>query len=598
MARAPITVEGVLNAITEFDAVGKDAFLERYGFNGARDYFLVYEGKRYDSKAIAAVAHKWAPEGGGRALTALELSGGRQDVAKLLRELGFTVTEPDQNADWTWDEHVLALDLYMTNPASPPGKTSAAVTELSSILNRLGTQSDVAMTDKFRNVNGVYMKMMNFRRLDPAFQSQGRVGLERGSKGEEAVWERYAGDRAALSEAAAAIKANIERGSASPAASGHAAPSLGEAAFKKAFAEFHRLVLAREATPFRNFHEGVAAAWEGYKPRLRERAIELLAPHSWSPELIGTGAILQHAINAIEIQDQRLNLVNNLVFWQNRFGHANRDHRVLLEAQTNPELRRRLEKLLFALYRSDADEGELFDALSEQLAAKYPLLAYLFFLKDIERFMPIQPTGFDQAFRSLDVDLVTLRTCSWDNYQRFNAALDEVREALARIDGLGSIRLIDAHSFCWLLVKLPVVDTATGKGRNDGGRVIGGREKSIIAMRYSILNTTRTANGQIVERILKNKDLLMSPQELEKLLASLLDLQDNRCALTGIPFHFHGPNADRNLLPSPDRIDSSGHYAAGNLQIVCQFINFWKRDTQVEEFMRLLMIVRGIDELP
>jgi hypothetical protein len=32
----------------------------------------------------------------------------------------------------------------------------------------------------------------------------------------------------------------------------------------------------------------------------------------------------------------------------------------------------------------------------------------------------------------------------------------------------------------------------------------------------------------------------MTSAELEKLLAFLLDLQGNRCALTGIPFHIHG----------------------------------------------------------
>lgn len=268
---------------------------------------------------------------------------------------------------------------------------------------------------------------------------------------------------------------------------------------------------------------------------------------------------------------------------------------MLLEARTNPKLRLQIEESLFALYRSDADEGALFDGLSDLTAGKYPLLAYLFFLKDMSRFCPIQPTGFDQAFRALGIDLVTLRHCSWENYQRFNGALSEVREALVQLDGLSSTRLIDAHSFCWLLVKLPDVDTSTGKGRTEAGRVIGGREKSIITMRYSIQNTVRNANGQIVERTLKNKELHMSPHELEKYIASLLNLQDNRCALTGIPFHFHGPDADKNLLPSPDRIDSDGHYAVGNLQIVCQFINFWKRDTDVEEFKRLLMLVRGIE---
>jgi hypothetical protein len=33
----------------------------------------------------------------------------------------------------------------------------------------------------FRNPNGVYMKLMNFRRLDVEFQAQGKTGLTRGA---------------------------------------------------------------------------------------------------------------------------------------------------------------------------------------------------------------------------------------------------------------------------------------------------------------------------------------------------------------------------------------------------------------------------------
>ena len=47
----------VLAALREFDERGRELFLSRYGFNHARSYFLEYEGSRYDSKAIAGVAH-------------------------------------------------------------------------------------------------------------------------------------------------------------------------------------------------------------------------------------------------------------------------------------------------------------------------------------------------------------------------------------------------------------------------------------------------------------------------------------------------------------------------------------------------------------
>ncbi len=87
----------------------------------------------------------------------------------------------------------------------------------------------------------------------------------------------------------------------------------------------------------------------------------------------------------------------------------------------------------------------------------------------------------------------------------------------------------------------------------------------------------------------------MNPPVLESLIADLLDVQENRCALTGIPFQYRGSDVDRNLLPSLDRIDSNGHYEIGNLQVVCQFINFWKSDSDNEDFKRLLMLVRDVD---
>jgi hypothetical protein len=114
-------------------------------------------------------------------------------------------------------------------------------------------------------------------------------------------------------------------------------------------------------------------------------------------------------------------------------------------------------------------------------------------------------------------------------------------------------------------------------------------------MRLSVENTVKNSNGQIVQTIVKNKNLYMSSEDLEKRLAELLDVQENRCALTGIPFNFHGPSADKNLLPSLDRIDSQRHYEKDNLQIVCQFINFWKGASKNDDFKSLLMLVRGTE---
>lgn len=368
-------------------------------------------------------------------------------------------------------------------------------------------------------------------------------------------------------------------------------------AFGVAFDRFQDLIQAYSGRPFVNFHEGMTAAWENYKPRLRDRALDLLRAEEWRDHDIGSGLILNRMIEAIEIQDSKANLTNNLVFWQNRYGHGNRDHRALLEAASNPKARTELEGLLFSLYRGHADVGTLFDRLSEAVGEKYPAMAYFYFLKDMDRFMAIQPTGFDRAFRALGVEFTTLRQCSWENYSAYNKLIGALRTHIEAAAGLKGIRLVDAHSFCWIFATLLKLEAEGGiertTGTKDSGRIVSGREASIIAMRYSVENTVKSSNGQIVQRTLKNKELRMTTPELESLIALLLDLQENRCALTGLRLNFHGPDADKNLLPSLDRIDSNGHYETGNLQVVCQFINFWKSDSDNEEFKRLLMLVRG-----
>jgi 5-methylcytosine-specific restriction enzyme A len=114
-----------------------------------------------------------------------------------------------RNPPWSRDELILALDLYMTNPSSPPSKISREVGELSDVLNDLGSQLSGNRQATYRNPNGVYMKMMNFRRFDPDFAAQGRVGLTRGNRLEEEVWNEFASDRDRLRSVAASIKATL-----------------------------------------------------------------------------------------------------------------------------------------------------------------------------------------------------------------------------------------------------------------------------------------------------------------------------------------------------------------------------------------------------
>lgn len=117
-----------------------------------------------------------------------------------------------RNPPWTRDELILALDLYLRHRQAPPGKQSREVAELSQVLNALSVHLSATRNTVFRNPNGVYMKMMNFRSLDPLFTAEGKVGLTRGNKQDAEVWTEFAHDLARLSALAQAIRLAVSSG--------------------------------------------------------------------------------------------------------------------------------------------------------------------------------------------------------------------------------------------------------------------------------------------------------------------------------------------------------------------------------------------------
>jgi hypothetical protein len=92
MSLADLTRAAVLAAIAEHDQLGRGEFLRRYGYGRAREYLLFFNGREYDSKAIAGVAHQFTGLGAAP-LSAAEFSGGRDTVKRTLERLGFVVSD-------------------------------------------------------------------------------------------------------------------------------------------------------------------------------------------------------------------------------------------------------------------------------------------------------------------------------------------------------------------------------------------------------------------------------------------------------------------------------------------------------------------------
>ena len=77
-------------ALDEFEAIGRDAFLEKYGFGRAQKFVIERNGASYDAKAVLGAARGYQfPDRG--PLRAVEIESNDASVRRPLERLGFTV---------------------------------------------------------------------------------------------------------------------------------------------------------------------------------------------------------------------------------------------------------------------------------------------------------------------------------------------------------------------------------------------------------------------------------------------------------------------------------------------------------------------------
>lgn len=221
-------------------------------------------------------------------------------------------------------------------------------------------------------------------------------------------------------------------------------PQIDPYLFEQQFEAFKSFVTEKSGISFVSFSSNpYTEKQEGYKYNIHRSAREALAFQAWKITDIGTGEIADATIEAIEIPE------SNLVPWQGRFGDAARPHHALYEAKADPEQLESIERCLFRLYREEDDE-RTFAQLMGVFGRTYPLLAYLFFVKDRARYLPIAPSFFDRSFECLGANFKTTRRCSWSNYSAYIGLIADLKTMLAENLGV-EVSLLDAHSFAWML---------------------------------------------------------------------------------------------------------------------------------------------------
>ena len=177
---------------------------------------------------------------------------------------------------------------------------------------------------------------------------------------------------------------------------------------------------------------------EDYKHTAAINGRKVLQVENWKKTWIGTGKIAQKAIKAI---GQAGNLVNRnqQIDFRNRL---NPEH---------PKYQPDAEAVLYDIY-CGIDSETAFAKAIKVFGAKYDTIAYLFFMKSYEQYLPISPGNFDRVFHALGIDFSTAFHCGWNNYSEFIAIVREVQNLMNDVLPLESeARLIDAHSFLWFI---------------------------------------------------------------------------------------------------------------------------------------------------
>jgi hypothetical protein len=147
--------DAVLSALDEFAAIGRTAFLGRYGFGPSRTYMVRHPtaGMLCDSKAIvgAAYGHQFPGHG---PLRPEDFSGGEATVVAKLQALGFEVVRVGE--DWTETEVLATVASYFEMLRHEARQEAYTKTDFNAALRAsLNGRSKAAVELKYQNISAV-----------------------------------------------------------------------------------------------------------------------------------------------------------------------------------------------------------------------------------------------------------------------------------------------------------------------------------------------------------------------------------------------------------------------------------------------------------
>ena len=178
---------------------------------------------------------------------------------------------------------------------------------------------------------------------------------------------------------------------------------------------------------------------EIYKYNCFDKGHAALDSDSWDINSYGRGIITSNVIAAMAYTENLVNRQFAVPEFVNKLKGA------------NPTEIKKYDSCFYDVYCGD-DEETAFRNVADCFGSKYSLIAFLFFIKDCERYLPTSPERFDEIFKSVGLTFRMSKRCSWDNYYDFLSIIKHVQKFVSEMNICShEVTLLDAHSLIWIM---------------------------------------------------------------------------------------------------------------------------------------------------
>ncbi len=182
-----------------------------------------------------------------------------------------------------------------------------------------------------------------------------------------------------------------------------------------------------------DFKSGYLRANEDYKEGVYIRANDILLPRTWNRKMIKSGEIARRMAKALYVKD------NNFIAWQHKDSFKKMLEKRPIEGS----------QVIYNLFCGNDGPAALEGLVSFTGSRWYDLISTLFFMKNPGAYYPCKPLFFKQAFSEFGMDTSCFKSCSYENYVKFNEGILEITEFFSNY--AGHIDVLDGHSFAWVI---------------------------------------------------------------------------------------------------------------------------------------------------